>query len=332
MNGIDIEERKEKKGHTASAKPKIGGLKQRPPILSATPSVSLKSRNEPQKPPKTRQATAGEAPIHASISQRKTSDPALTPHRRAQQDDDVIDLMSPDEKLASKTNVFSSYNIADDSFFRSSPDSWDSSPDLSHFSLKKPQQQNMDLQANGKSIQSATQSTNKDSHVARLLMADDSSSVNSNNDDDFDIGRMATQKNISISEEDRDKSDLKTALCVGLEELSSKGKNFKSRQDTARIDSYTLNRKPANRKVSNDSMFDGHNAISGPPKADVGKKYLCSSSCDNSSKSSPGFFSLSSDEGNSTAGKEESGGGSLGDLRNRLADKLGREVIEIDSD
>jgi len=318
-----------------SAKQVSSELKQ-PPTSRSLPSTSqLAGRDATEKPQKRQRPANSETTAQKANPDRKTlsSASAPTPPRQRSNDQDVIDLMSPDEKEPSKSKSFSYSHNADDSLLLSSPGSSHSSPHLSTLSAAQYRSKKSSPKTTNQSSKSTTTSTNKNRDTTRLLLDEDSSS-DDGDDDDFDIPSISGKKKCSTSGEDRYRNDLDRAIRASLEGASSNQKVIFSESTTANKDSDTPNRKPAARKISNDSIVDtaksaAAGTITGTAKKSTQHGFLDS---DSNSSSSPGDLSLFSEDSHSVASKNQIENKSPGDLRSRVAQKLHREVIEIDSD
>ena len=257
---------------------------------------------------------------------RNTFSSASTPPRKRNNDQDVIDLMSPDEKKVSKPKSFPYSHTADDSLLLSSPDSSHTSPRTSTLSTV---QYRYGQKATKPSSASTTKTTGRNRNETRLFLDEESSS---DDDDDFAFPSISGQNKCSTSAEDRYQNDLDRAIRASLEGISPKA--VYSKPTTAYNDAESPNRKPAARKVSNDSIVNTSNSTAAITAIGAAKKNTRHTSLqsDSSTNSSPGGLSLSSEDGHSVASKNQMENESPGDLRTRVAQKLHREVIEIDCD
>ena len=306
------------------------GLQQTPTSRLLTSTSQLPGRDAIEKPQKRQRLATSSTTAQKTNPDRKTLSSASTPPRKRNNDQDVIDLMSSDEKQLSKAKTFPYSHSADDSLLLSSPDSSHTSPRLSMLSTVRYRSKPNSQKETKPSSAPTPKITGKGRNETRFFLDEEESS--SDDDDDFDFPSISGQTKRSTSAESGYQNDLDRAIRASLEGTSSKVTCWES--TTAREDADTPNRKPAARKVSNDSIVDAAKSATAITSNGAGKKsnhhtFLHRGS---STNNSPGAFSLSSEDGHSVASKNQIGNISPGDLRSRVAQKLHREVIEIDCD
>lgn len=311
---------------TKSKKPAASNLKKPPPAAAVAAAAAFNERA----------AAATAAAAASNGGGRKRDGPMLasTPPRKHDAVPETIDLMTPNEKPAAKSKtVFISSNPMDDSFLLSSPDSSPVPPLGWKGTAARPTTaKDSSFAAKASSNPSASTKAEKRKGPKSFLL-DGDSSTDDDDDGDFDLGNLAVNKtmnnNSGVAAEDAQyQKDLDLAIRASLGETPSpKHGNSSTSESSVARSTPRPDRKPAARKVSNDSS-----------DRETASASTAASTSTQSSDSSPGDFSLSPHEMTAATKKEETNSSKndeaqcepMGSLRARLAQKLDREVIEID--